>query len=157
MIINENSWHYKLFKLFNDEWQRPKTLCTYFWSIVIPTFFVSIFGCAILVGLTIICAESLQHWIIFSSLWTLLPSAFILALLVVLLIIGLSVGLFVIPAHLHEKYKNYKWKKDYALHIENIDRKNKGLPPIQPKKSIIIEFLKARKAKMCPIIEYKAE
>ncbi|QXV84947.1 hypothetical protein bas43_0211 [Escherichia phage TadeuszReichstein] len=107
MIINENAWHYKLFKLFNDEWQRPKTLCAYFWSIAIPTFFVSIFGCAILVGLTIICAESLQRWLIFGSLWTLLPSAFILALLVVLLIIGS----FVIPAHLHEKYKDYKWKK----------------------------------------------
>ena len=119
----------------------------------IPTFFVSIFGCAILVGLTIICAESLQRWLIFGSLWTLLPSAFILALLVVLLIIGS----FVIPAHLHEKYKDYKWKKDYALHVENIDRAYKGLPPIQPKKSIIVEFLKARKAKVCPVIEYKAE
>ena len=56
-----------------------------------------------------------------------------------------------------EKYKDYKWKKDYALHVENIDRKNKGLPPIQPKKSIIVEFLKARKARVCPVIEYKAE
>lgn len=111
------------------------------------------FGCTILAGLTIICAESLQRWLIFGSLWTLLPSAFILALLVVLLIIGS----FVIPAHLHEKYKDYKWKKDYALHIENIDRAYKGLPPIQPKKSIIVEFLKARKAKVCPVIEYKAE
>ena len=82
-----------------------------------------------------------------------LPSAFILALLVVLLIIGS----FVIPAHLREKYKDYKWKKDYALHVENIDRAYKGLPPIQPKKSIIVEFLKARKAKVCPVIEYKAE
>ncbi|BBC14714.1 hypothetical protein KMC23_gp099 [Escherichia phage T2] len=118
-----------------------------------PTFFVSIFGCAILVGLTIICAESLQRWLIFGSLWTLLPSAFILALLVVLLIIGS----FVIPAHLREKYKDYKWKKDYALHVENIDRAYKGLPPIQPKKSIIVEFLKVRKAKVCPVIEYKAE
>ena len=61
------------------------------------------------------------------------------------------------PAQLHEKYKDYKWKKDYALHVENIDRAYKGLPPIQPKKSIIVEFLKARKAKVCPVIEYKAE
>ena len=43
------------------------------------------------------------------------------------------------------------------LHVENIDRAYKGLPPIQPKKSIIVEFLKARKAKVCPVIEYKAE
>lgn len=48
-------------------------------------------------------------------------------------------------------------EKDYALHVENIDRAYKGLPPIQPKKSIIVEFLKARKAKVCPVIEYKAE
>lgn len=66
-------------------------------------------------------------------------------------------GSFVIPAHLREKYKDYKWKKDYALHVENIDRAYKGLPPIQPKKSVIVEFLKARKAKVCPVIEYKAE
>ncbi|WFG77718.1 hypothetical protein VIPECOOM01_00093 [Escherichia phage vB_VIPECOOM01] len=153
MIINESSWHYKLFKMFNDEWKRPKTLCAYFWSIAIPTFFVSFFGCTILAGLTIICAEIMQKWLIFGSLWTLIPSAFILAILLVLLIIGS----FVIPAQLHEKYKDYKWKKDYALHVENIDRAYKGLPPIQPKKSIIVEFLKARKAKVCPVIEYKAE
>ncbi|URG13294.1 hypothetical protein [Escherichia phage vB_EcoM_CE1] len=107
MIINESSWHYKLFKMFNDEWQRPKTLCAYFWSIAIPTFFVSIFGCAILVGLTIICAESLQRWLIFGSLWILLPSAFILALFVVLLIIGS----FVIPAHLRENIKIINGKR----------------------------------------------
>ncbi|MBJ0221199.1 hypothetical protein F1442_11830 [Escherichia coli] len=97
--------------------------------------------------------KSYRNGLFFGSLWTLIPSAFILAILLILLIIGS----FVIPAQLHEKYKDYKWKKDYALHVENIDRAYKGLPPIQPKKSIIVEFLKARKAKVCPVIEYKAE
>lgn len=36
MIINENSWHFKIYAAFNSTWNRPKTLCAYFWKTLIP-------------------------------------------------------------------------------------------------------------------------
>ena len=39
MIVNKKSWHYKLLNigLYNNT-AHPKTLCTYFWSVVLSLF-----------------------------------------------------------------------------------------------------------------------
>ena len=64
MIINENSWHFKIYAAFNSTWNRPKTLCAYFWKTLIPVLAASIIGFAILAAVTIIGQEILTKFFV---------------------------------------------------------------------------------------------
>ena len=61
MKISVNSWHYRLFRLlFSAKTWRPKTICSYFWTIVLGVpmmLFLHLFGMVI----TVCCVWNL--WI----------------------------------------------------------------------------------------------
>ena len=157
MIINENSWHYKIYAAFNSTWNRPKTLCAYFWKTLIPVLAVSIIGFAILAAAMIIGHEILIKFFIFSSLWTLVPASIGVGILIVAVMAFIAVGAVIGPSWLLDKYNDRKYYKEIELIAQNQERIKNGLEPIERKKSLIGEYLKARKEKVCPTLEYKAK
>ncbi|QIG57348.1 hypothetical protein [Escherichia phage F2] len=157
MIINENSWHFKIYAAFNNTWNRPKTLCAYFWKTLIPVLSVSIIGFAILAAVTIIGQEILTRFFVFSSLWTLVPASIGVGILMVSVMAFISAGLIIGPSWLLDKYNDRKYYKEIELIAQNQERIKNGLEPIERKKSLIGEYLKARKEKICPTLEYKAK
>ncbi|QNI20606.1 hypothetical protein [Escherichia phage JN02] len=157
MIINENSWHFKIYAMFNSTWNRPKTLCAYFWKTLIPVLAVSIIGFAILAAVVIIGQEFLTRFFVFSSLWTLVPASIGVGILMVAVMAFIATGLVIGPSWLLDKYNDRKYYKEIELIAQNQERIKNGLEPIERKKSLIGEYLKARKEKICPTLEYKAK
>ncbi|XAO15008.1 hypothetical protein [Escherichia phage FL18] len=157
MIINENSWHFKIYTAFNSTWNRPKTLCAYFWKTLIPVLAASIIGFAILAAVTIIGQEILTKFFVFSSLWTLVPASIGVGILMVAVMAFIATGLVIGPSWLLDKYNDRKYYKEIELIAQNQERIKNGLEPIERKKSLIGEYLKARKEKVCPTLEYKAK
>ncbi|AYD79302.1 membrane protein [Shigella phage phi25-307] len=157
MIINENSWHFKIYAAFNSTWNRPKTLCAYFWKTLIPVLSVSIIGFAILAAVVIIGQEILTRFFVFSSLWTLVPASIGVGILMVSVMAFISAGLIIGPSWLLDKYNDRKYYKEIEFIAQNQERIKNGLEPIERKKSLIGEYLKARKEKVCPTLEYKAK
>ncbi|ALY07922.1 membrane protein [Escherichia phage phiE142] len=157
MIINENSWHFKIYAAFNSTWNRPKTLCAYFWKTLIPVLAASIIGFAILAAVTIIGQEILTKFFVFSSLWTLVPASIGVGVLFIALCVGISIVLVLGIPWLIDLYRERKYYKEVELIAQNQERIKNGLEPIERKKSLIGEYLKARKEKVCPTLEYKAK
>lgn len=157
MVINENSWHFKIYAMFNSTWNRPKTLCAYFWKTLIPVLSVSIIGFAILAAVVIIGQEILTRFFVFSSLWTLVPASIGVGILIVAVMAFIATGLVIGPSWLLDKYNDRKYYKEIELIAQNQERIKNGLEPIERKKSLIGEYLKARKEKVCPTLEYKAK
>lgn len=157
MIINENSWHFKIYAMFNSTWNRPKTLCAYFWKTLIPVLAVSIIGFAILAAAVIIGQEILTKFFVFSSLWTLVPASIGVGILMIAVMALISVGAVIGPSWLLDKYNDRKYYKEIEFIAQNQERIKNGLEPIERKKSLIGEYLKARKEKVCPTLEYKAK
>lgn len=157
MIINENSWHFKIYAAFNSTWNRPKTLCAYFWKTLIPVLSVSIIGFAILAAVTIIGQEILTRFFVFSSLWTLVPASIGVGVLFIALCVGISIVLVLGIPWLIDLYRERKYYKEVEFIAQNQERIKNGLEPIERKKSLIGEYLKARKEKVCPTLEYKAK
>lgn len=157
MIINENSWHFKIYAMFNSTWNRPKTLCAYFWKTLIPVLAVSIIGFAILAAVVIIGQEILTKFFVFSSLWTLVPASIGVGILMIAVMALISVGAVIGPSWLLDKYNDRKYYKEIEFIAQNQERIKNGLEPIERKKSLIGEYLKARKEKVCPTLEYKAK
>lgn len=157
MIINENSWHFKIYAAFNSTWNRPKTLCAYFWKTFIPVLAVSIVGFATLAGAAIIGQEILTKFFVFSSLWTLVPASIGIGILTISVMVFIAVGAVIGPSWLLDKYNDRKYYKEIELIAQNQERIKNGLEPIERKKSLIGEYLKARKEKVCPTLEYKAK
>ncbi|AYN56506.1 hypothetical protein DPMPNEAM_00077 [Escherichia phage p000y] len=157
MIINENSWHFKIYATFNSTWNRPKTLCAYFWKTLIPVLAASIIGFAILAAVTIIGQEILTKFFVFSSLWTLVPASIGIGILTISVMVLIAVGAVIGPSWLLDKYNDRKYYKEIELIAQNQERIKNGLEPIERKKSLIGEYIKARKEKVCPTLEYKAK
>lgn len=157
MIINENSWHFKIYAAFNSTWNRQKTLCAYFWKTLIPVLAVSIIVFAILAAVVIIGQEILTKFFVFSSLWTLVPASIGVGILIVAVMAFIATGLVIGPSWLLDKYNDRKYYKEIELIAQNQERIKNGLEPIERKKSLIGEYLKARKEKVCPTLEYKAK
>jgi len=136
MKISTQSWHYRL--LFHFDMDRPQNLCSYFWKVVGAICF-GLF----LFAMAILCALCALTPVYTASLWTitgLFPSSdWILA---PFLVIGSSVyfifGLLV----------SYQYMK---AAIAKIDQKEKK----HHKPNILVEYAKAVKNRVCPLIEYE--
>lgn len=69
----------------------------------------------------------------------------------------IATGLVIGPSWLLDKYNDRKYYKEIEFIAQNQERIKNGLEPIERKKSLIGEYLKARKEKVCPTLEYKAK
>lgn len=153
MIINRNSWHYKLAILGDNEWSLPKTLCPYFWYVVFKLFLVSVVtftlgAAAWLIGVPIITPILGLMGITLSAGAVAVPALFT-GILTFALIFGSAflfwMGVAWLKETIKEKLRQRRWAKAVADEEAGIVR--------EP--SVFVEFIKTRKSKMCPFVEYK--
>ena len=140
ITFSKNSWHYKFNEWvgyvglapFNIATDR-KSICTYFWSTVINLLgFVGwwVFGYLCLSGLGLLCVQGFYEVSIIDMTWLWLFGAGVLTLFI--LIIGGIIISF-------EKFSNYL--------------RNNGNEEVDKIQSPLVEFIKAKKSKICPMIE----
>lgn len=133
--IKNTAWHYRYWKFLHEsDFAKPRNLCRYFWflffAITIPATVISAAIIGVIALAIVIYGHPLQSGLIVTG---------------ILSAIACGVGLF------------------FAIRgaaLWNIDRRaNKRVwmsaqPPAPPKEpSIIWSFIKAKKAKACPLIE----
>lgn len=149
MIINSNSWHVKLHDRFYDRHSRPHSLCAYFWKMVWACFACAVVAGGTLFGLTVAGASVLEHFFVLSTP-VLLSLGFVLGLVAIALIIALSMGLALGAMNLHAWYDARIEEKEW----ERIKAEREGK---EIKENIVIQYIKARKSKMCPVIHFEAK
>ena len=144
MIINSNSWHVKLHDRFYDRHSRPHSLCAYFWKMVWACFACAVVAGSTLFGLTVAGAGVLEHFFVLSTP-VLLSLGFVLGLVAIALIIALSIGLAFGAMNLHAWYDARREEKEW----QRIQAEREGR---ETKENIVIQYIKARKSKVCPVI-----
>ncbi|UIS66079.1 hypothetical protein [Escherichia phage PSD2001] len=149
MIINANSWHVKLHDRFYDRNSRPHSLCAYFWKMVWACFVCAVVAGSTVFGLTVAGVSVLEHFFVLSTP-VLLSLGFVLGLIAIALIIALSIGLALGAMNLHAWYDLRKEEKEW----QRILAKREGK---ETKENIVIQYIKARKSKMCPVIHFEAK
>ena len=156
MNINKNSWHYKMnfwFKSGNI-WKMPKTLCGYFWTtvqhlVMCTVLAIVVSAVGMMIGAPLVVDAGLGAWLgISSTVLTWVVSAIVGIISVVVFLAGSVFTMFSIVfgfSKLAETLKERKAKKENA-------RISAGLPVKEA--PMVIQYLKARKQKICPMIDY---
>lgn len=147
MIINTNSWHVKLHDRFYDRHSRPHSLCAYFWKMVWACFMCSVLAGSTIFGLTVAGVGILEQFFVLSTP-VVLSLGFILGLVAIALIIALSIGLAFGAMNLHAWYDARREEKEW----QRIKAEREGQ---ETKENIVIQYIKARKSKMCPVIHFE--
>lgn len=146
MKINTNSWHYKIAEDFGtNSWKSPsENFCAYFWQVVLGTIAV-ILICA--GGLVLFCASC---YTVFCTL--LIPIYHVFTnfnLIDSLYLLCWALALEIII----RKNIPITWKlHDILYYAPWHNLKAKDMEP-----NILVEYLKAKKQKICPIIEFVEE
>ncbi|UPW39300.1 hypothetical protein ESCO47_00064 [Escherichia phage vB_EcoM_ESCO47] len=143
MIINTNSWHAKLHDHFYDCHSRPHSLCAYFWKIVWVCFICSVLAGSTVFGLTVAGAGVLEHFFVLST-----PVSLSLGFVLGLAILAVAFGLMYSLMNLWSWYDLRKEEKE----LERIKAKREGR---ETKENVFIQYIKACKSKMCPVIHFE--
>lgn len=133
MIINKDSWHYKLVKNMSNK-AMPTTLCSYFWTVV---------G-AILEVLSLVALSLLAIGCIISVILVATLGIYVVTGAEIIWVLGCQLilikGALIIyretPYYIREMYKR--------------EHQVKARKP-----SLLMEYLRAKKEKVCPYITYK--
>jgi len=143
MKISKNSWHYKMLTekfFFADRWNPSRSLCLYFWQVMFRLA-MGVFICMVVASPLVFLMVNVNGYLpetlgVAVAIWALLGT-FILAICGMILILLFLTGVM----YLVEKLKSrYFPKKEYT-----------------PKESLIINYIKAKTDKVCPIIEFKED
>jgi len=130
MKISPKSWHYNLVQLFFTG-NMPRTLCSYFWTFLLCLFFgllLATFALGLVAGAIYVLVAP---WILIGEAKN--REEYILIGIMFFMGYGFPVIGFIIN-YIESRPKNY--------------RPSKG-------PSLLSQWLKAKKEKVCPIIEYK--
>lgn len=147
MIITTNSWHVKLHDRFYASYSRPRSLCAYFWKMVWVFFMCSVLAGSTIFGLTVAGAGILEQFFVLSTPVG-LGLGFILGLVTLALILAVAVGIVYCIMSLWAWYDLRKEEKEWQL----IKAKREGK---EIKENIVIQYIKARKSKVCPVIHFE--
>ena len=182
MEIKKNSWSTWLiklnFKIANYETSKlPKTLCSYFWTLVCAILIIPFNIPGLIIGLT---KEQIKDpgdtdfgaffWFLIQLLSgiigmfifrnptiniTFTDSLLIKGLVAMAcgaLIIGSVLGLIFLTAFIFDNLEAKRIRKDEELRLNNPDE---YWAKKEKKPNVLMSFIKAKKEKVCPIIEYK--
>lgn len=143
MIVNKNSWHYRFNVWRTNEWktERKKTLCSYFWFTVFNIVLVSLMVVGI-IGLLSLIGGSANGELIKHGYDVLFPVLYpLLGVLVVAAAICFGVA---VVGVIWAIVAGYQW----GVQKYKINRR-------VSEPGLMISFIKAKKSKICPIIEFK--
>lgn len=149
MIINANSWHARFHDRFYDRHSRPHSLCAYFWKMVWACFVCAIFIGSMVFGLTVAGAGVLEHFFVLSTPVG-LGLGFILGLVTLALILAVAFGLVFGLVNFWAWYDARREEKEW----QRILAKREGK---EIKENVVIQYIKARKSKVCPVIHFEAK
>ena len=173
MVINKSSFHYRLYEFYDAS--VPKTLCPYFWKFIalsifsiMVTAFVSVVAFFIFYFLgfmieypnsgenilEIMKSLGLYGNLKIAGLSTLYSTIGISAICVFIYTISRSIRKEVHEL-IYEKIPRDRRNFDFYDQYRYDKRKRKGDMEKVTKPSIFMSYLKARKEKMCPILEFK--
>ncbi|AIZ02444.1 membrane protein [Escherichia phage vB_EcoM_VR25] len=149
MIINENAWHTKLHDRFYGHYSRPHSLCAYFWKIVWVCFICSVLAGSTIFALTVAGAGVLEQFFVLSTPVG-LGLGFILGLATLALILAVAIGVVYCTMSFWAWYDLRKEEKEW----ERIKAKREGK---EIKENLVVQYIKARKSKVCPVIHFEAK
>lgn len=136
MNISTKSWHYRFLNTFYSS-PMPRSLCPYFWKLVWASIVVAVPTIMLLICLAVLGHKTMEY-----SVWTALNTiiSFVVGTVIIACTAALSGGLVFGSCWLFGKAKESVSK--------GVD-KAKGT-----KANIAVEFVKAKKEKVCPHIDY---
>ncbi len=139
--VKAGSWHYWVWRLGRGSYSSPKNLCRYFWHVTFKIVAALIvMGLAIL-GVTLIGLLIYEH-----------PMGVSLATIALMLAIGLIIGLgFLVGIYFDRREARKPERMEQKAAREKAKREKANQPP--GTMSLIWTFIKAKKAKYCPLIE----
>lgn len=159
MNINVNSWHCRLHDAIFDRWSRPQSLCPYFWKTVFCCFLVFL-AASLFIFMFTVTGMDLSLYLFASvgitSEFIIWPaSTFIGAIMFASIgsvLFGIIYGLSKIKITIKNKINDKRYKK----YEEEFERK-KDPNYVPPKTSVLIEYIRSRKEKFCPHIDFIKE
>ena len=136
MNISTKSWHYRFLNTFYSS-PMPRSLCPYFWKLVWASIVVGGATGATLMAFTLVGHKTMEY-----SVWTVLNTiiSFAVGTVIVACTTALSGGLV-----FGSCWSFGKAKESVSKGVD----KAKGT-----KANIAVEFVKAKKEKVCPHIDY---
>lgn len=158
MIVSKNSWHYKLIMQWGSgdvpnilSYNESLSLCQYFWGVIraILGLLVTIIMASVLFGgVAYVCIAPIALvFSAFTGIWWDIPKYYELGMFILifapitLLFAGIGATLFGPMKVFPKWFPVDKW-----------------VGMATPKKvNILVEWIKAKKSKVCPIIELKGE
>lgn len=157
MIINKNSWHYKLVTnvTFRDSYRGsvPQNLCPYFRAVMYRVvFFATILTalCGMLIGM---CWPAAAHLLTSIGIGNKILIA-LTSLGMSVITLGSLVGLAVLIAmgihKLVTKFQHWRY-----VRYESKLKEKQSPDYVEPEKGIINAFLTAKHNKICPKLEFK--
>ena len=146
MEISRNKWHYKVSKRYIEGFNEARTLCQYmnriFWSLVI-TSVLSVFLAVVLIGLAVIIPSMFSSVLTVSAVPTQSWLSACVGLTLLVSIIGGIVGTILSILYVSKKLENTKLSDAFSSVYE------------AAKPNILIEYIRAKKNKYCPIVRFK--
>ncbi|WKV23441.1 hypothetical protein SEA1_gp0093 [Salmonella phage SEA1] len=156
MIINTGSWHCRLHDAIFDRHSRPKSLCPYFWKTVFCCFLTAIVISIAIFMFTFIGID-LVVWLAgmigITSGFVIWPASTFVGAILCASIGAAAFGIIYGLVKIKETIKDKIADRRYAKYTEELERqKDPNYTP--PKPNIMVEFIRARKEKLCPYIDY---
>ena len=139
MNISTDSWHYK--QLTSLRYKPPRTLCAYFWSLMLV---LTLKG--ILIGLLLVGAVLAGFLLFYIPGWALVTMTFSEGLY-------MSGASWVVAFFVARKYWLDHTDAGKAYRAKKAGAKEQAMPEQEP--NILVEYLRAVKNKVCPIVTYK--
>lgn len=173
MKISENSWHFKLNRLYERsvahdlKYGYSVTLCEYFWATV-WSFVCLIGSCVKWTGISIVCLAAFWFFV-GNPLFTLiqLHSGWIVSNVdalqfgLIILYLDLVIVMFIGILSVKDGYMKVfpKWLPIPKLWDWLCKKINRRANPkkVDSEPNLVLEFIKAKKQKFCPIIKLKEE
>lgn len=165
MIISRDSWHYKLLNKF--DFRIPSSLCPYFWKVVLCVGLSIILG-AISLGLVWALFYGIGHEIFFKgvssfdlTLWQHVQCVLYSVLFDLWISVVIYSGFYIfskgVRSETHEfvyESKLFAKIRKYEDYNEYLKANKKGYYK-ERKPGILLSYLKAKKEKVCPTLEFK--
>lgn len=139
MKISKNTWHYKMVTerfCYTNGWRACNNLCLYFWQVVAR--FLMGFALGLLAISPVVTVIA-----IITNYMPPLVTPFVATGLTFAALCMIAGVIFI-------------WEKTEDL-IRHTKWKRKSLEPKEKKPNLLIEYIKAKKEKMCPIIEFEKD
>jgi predicted RND superfamily exporter protein len=131
MKVKKSSWHYRLWKFGRDGKSEPRDLCRYFWHLALVKILLPVAA-----GFMIVVGFITLAWIIATNL----------VITAVTIVVGLILaGLVVLGVKLIQRSSERAKQRKREKALKGPE------PPKDP--SPFWEYLKARKRKVCPLIQ----